>query len=171
MDKFTTFSTENNVWRMKGINVEKREFIRMAYSDGELRQHCRKVDNISFEEQLKLQKVLVEPQDGEESDMDSEQEEPVTKRPVPQPVLQPKNEQPQQTKRNRQIFKHLTVLQKEGISLPPIKPDLNAHRPPLTLFIELDDVFLHTFLCDENFGYMANPNSKEPEHEFLIQEN
>ena len=106
MDKFTTFSTENNVWRMKGINVEKREFIRMAYSDGELRQHCRKVDNISFEEQLKLQKVLVEPQDGEESDMDSEQEEPVTKRAVPQPALQLKNDQPQQTKRNRQIFKH-----------------------------------------------------------------
>jgi len=40
----------------------------------------------------------------------------------------------------------------------------------LTLFIELDDVFLHTFLCDENFGYMANPNSKDPEHEFLIEE-
>jgi hypothetical protein len=55
--------------------------------------------------------------------------------------------------------------------LPPLKPDPNAHRPPLTVFIELDDVFLHTFLCDENFGYMANPNSKEAEHEFLIQEN
>jgi hypothetical protein len=37
MDKFTTFSTENVVWAMKGINVEKQEFIRMAYSDGELR--------------------------------------------------------------------------------------------------------------------------------------
>jgi len=83
MDRFITFSTENVVWKMKGINVEKQEFIRMAYSDGELRKHCKKVDNISFEEQLKLQKVLVEPQDGEESDMDSEQEEPVSKRQVP----------------------------------------------------------------------------------------
>lgn len=41
----------------------------------------------------------------------------------------------------------------------------------MTVFIELDDVFLHTYLCDENFGYIANPNSKDPEHEFLIAEN
>jgi len=40
----------------------------------------------------------------------------------------------------------------------------------LTLFIELDDVFLHSFLCDENFGYMANPAAKDPEHEFTIGE-
>ena len=38
------------------------------------------------------------------------------------------------------------------------------------MFIELDDVFLHTFLCDENFGYMANPAAKDPEHEFFIDE-
>lgn len=31
--------------------------------------------------------------------------------------------------------------------------------------------FLHTFLCDENFGYMANPGAKEPEYEFFMQEN
>jgi TFIIF-interacting CTD phosphatase-like protein len=62
------------------------------------------------------------------------------------------------------------VLQKEGISLPPLPVDPNAHRPPLTLFLELDDIFLHTFLVDENFGHMANPNSKTPEHEFFIQE-
>lgn len=41
---------------------------------------------------------------------------------------------------------------------------------PLTLYMEIDDVFLHTFLCDENFGYMANPASKDPEHEFFLQE-
>ncbi len=40
----------------------------------------------------------------------------------------------------------------------------------MTLFIEIDDVFVHTFLCDENFGYMANPTAKDPEHEFLIEE-
>ena len=40
----------------------------------------------------------------------------------------------------------------------------------MTLFIEIDDVFLHTFLCDENFGYMANPAPKDPEHEFVIEE-
>jgi hypothetical protein len=45
----------------------------------------------------------------------------------------------------------------------------NKGLKPLTLFIELDDVFLHSFLCDENFGFMANPNAKDPEHEFLIE--
>lgn len=38
----------------------------------------------------------------------------------------------------------------------------------LSIFIEIDDVFLNTFLCDENFGYMANPASKDPEHEFFL---
>lgn len=46
----------------------------------------------------------------------------------------------------------------------------NNNLAPLTIFIELDDVFLHTFLCDENFGYMANPGAKDPEHEFTIEE-
>lgn len=46
----------------------------------------------------------------------------------------------------------------------------NNDLAPLTMFIELDDVFLHTFLCDENFGYMANPGAKDPEHEFTIEE-
>ena len=36
--------------------------------------------------------------------------------------------------------------------------------------MEIDDVLLHTFLCDENFGYMANPASKDPEYEFFLQE-
>lgn len=25
----------------------------------------------------------------------------------------------------------------------------------------------HTFICDENFGYISNPNAKDPEFEFL----
>ena len=40
----------------------------------------------------------------------------------------------------------------------------------MTLFFELDDVFLNTFICDENFGYMANPAAKDPEHEFFLSE-
>ena len=36
--------------------------------------------------------------------------------------------------------------------------------------MELDDVLLHTFICDENFGYIANPASKTPEHEFFMKE-
>lgn len=40
----------------------------------------------------------------------------------------------------------------------------------LSLFIEPDDFLLHTFICNENFGYMANPASKDPEHELFIEE-
>ena len=40
----------------------------------------------------------------------------------------------------------------------------------LTLFMELDDVLLHTFICDENTGYIAKPTFKEPEHEFMLNE-
>jgi len=40
----------------------------------------------------------------------------------------------------------------------------------LTLFMELDDVLLHTFICDENFGYISNPASKDPEFEFFMEE-
>lgn len=49
--------------------------------------------------------------------------------------------------------------------LPPQK-----HKGALTLFMELDDTILNTFLCDENFGYMANPSAKDPEHEFFLSE-
>lgn len=41
------------------------------------------------------------------------------------------------------------------VMLPPPK-----HPKALTLFFEIDDVFMNTFLCDENFGYMANPAAK-----------
>jgi len=40
----------------------------------------------------------------------------------------------------------------------------------LTLFLELDDVLMHTFICDENTGYIAKPIFKEPEHEFMLNE-
>ena len=29
---------------------------------------------------------------------------------------------------------------------------------------------LHTFICDENFGYISNPASKEPEYQFFLEE-
>jgi len=44
-----------------------------------------------------------------------------------------------------------------------------VNKDSLTLFFEVDDVFAHTFLCDENFGYLANPNGKDPDHEFLLE--
>jgi len=36
--------------------------------------------------------------------------------------------------------------------------------------MEIDDVLLHTFIYDENFGFMADPAAKEPEHKLLFNE-
>ena len=38
------------------------------------------------------------------------------------------------------------------------------------MFLELDDVLVHTFICDENTGYIAKPTFKDPEHEFMLAE-
>lgn len=37
----------------------------------------------------------------------------------------------------------------------------------LTLFMELDDTLLHTFIYDENFGFMSDPYPREPDHILL----
>lgn len=55
----------------------------------------------------------------------------------------------------------------QNVSLPDLP---NDEKDKLTLFIELDDVLLHSYICNENFGYLANPASKEPEHQFFMEE-
>ena len=66
--------------------------------------------------------------------------------------------------RRDRIFKYLTI-QDKLVNIPNVEQE-----GKLTLFMELDDVLLHTFICDENFGYIANPASKTPEHEFFVKE-
>ena len=61
--------------------------------------------------------------------------------------------------RKDKIFKFLTI-QDKNVSIPDQKLE---DKDKLTLFIEVDDVLLHTFICDENFGYISNPASKDPE--------
>lgn len=62
--------------------------------------------------------------------------------------------------RKDKIFKFLTI-QDKNVSIPDQKLE---DKDKLTLFIEVDDVLLHTFICDENFGYISNPASKDPEY-------
>jgi hypothetical protein len=38
-----------------------------------------------------------------------------------------------------------------------------VHKDSLTVFMELDDFFLHTYIYDENFGFMSDPAAKDPE--------
>lgn len=51
--------------------------------------------------------------------------------------------------------------------LPDLPPE---DKDKLTLYMELDDVLLHTYICDENFGYLGNPTGKDPEHQFFMEE-
>mmetsp|Transcript_6789 Transcript_6789/g.6024 ORF Transcript_6789/g.6024 Transcript_6789/m.6024 type:complete len:100 (+) Transcript_6789:120-419(+) len=37
----------------------------------------------------------------------------------------------------------------------------------MTVFIDLEDLLYHTFIYDENFGFMADPASKDPEFKVL----
>lgn len=62
--------------------------------------------------------------------------------------------------RKDKIFKFLTI-QDKNVRIPDQSIE---DKDKLTLFIEIDDVLLHTFICDENFGYISNPASKEPEY-------
>ncbi len=62
--------------------------------------------------------------------------------------------------RKDKIFKFLTI-QDKNVRIPDQSVE---DKDKLTLFIEIDDVLLHTFICDENFGYISNPASKEPEY-------
>lgn len=45
------------------------------------------------------------------------------------------------------------------MQLPARKPGDNR----LTLFMELDDTLLHTYIYDENFGFMSDPNPRDPD--------
>ena len=69
-------------------------------------------------------------------------------------------------KRKDRIFKHITV-QDKYVRLPDMEEE-DSNK--LTLYMEIDDLLLHAFICDEHFGYMANPGSKEPEHQFFFEE-
>ena len=66
--------------------------------------------------------------------------------------------------RRDRIFKYISVMDK-NVSVPTLK-DEDSHK--LTLYLELDDILLHTFICDENLGYLSAPSAKDPEYEFLV---
>ena len=40
----------------------------------------------------------------------------------------------------------------------------------MTLFLEIDDTLFHTFIYDENFGFMSDPYPREPDHILLYGE-
>jgi len=56
--------------------------------------------------------------------------------------------------RGKRIFAYLKMQDKD-VALPPKK-----HKDALTVYFEVDDLLFHTFLVDENLGYMTNPGAK-----------
>jgi len=58
------------------------------------------------------------------------------------------------------------------VFLPPVNSlyKETSKIGPLTLYLEIDDVLVNTFICDENTGYIAKPTFKDPEHEFMLNE-
>jgi len=56
-------------------------------------------------------------------------------------------------------------MQDKNVQIPD-----KEHPQALTVFMEMDDVFFHTFIYDENFGFMADPNAKDPEFKLRYME-
>ena len=44
------------------------------------------------------------------------------------------------------------------------------NKEALTVFMEIDDLLLHTFIYDENFGFMADPAARDPDHKMIVGE-
>lgn len=117
-----------------------------------------KVDNMEYKEQMSIQKKLVlEP--GIESDVSelSDVEGAVPRKSIEVDVNKPDLNLPQ-----RKIFKYITVQDKH-VFLPD-----KVNKDSLTLFMELDDIILHTYIYDENFGFMSDPAAKDPEYKLKL---
>ena len=50
-------------------------------------------------------------------------------------------------------------IQDKNVKLPEKK-----NKEALTVFMEIDDLLLHTFIYDENFGFMSDPAARDPDH-------
>ena len=121
----------------------------MLNADKLLDQYATKATNMTFEQQQEMKITIVEPADGEQSDYESDYEELSSL----EDAEKPSRQEIKLENRQKRIFKYLNVVDKT-VTIPDQKPAVKD-ADPLTLFIEIDDVFLHTFLVDENFGHMA----------------
>ena len=126
-------------------------------ADKLLEKYATRVQNTSYSDQQRIRKVLLEEAGGDDSEYESDFDELSTLEDQQQASrtgagAAAEGGRAATTKRQQdRIFKYLTI-QDKMVMLPP-----RTEGTKLTVFFELDDVFLHTFLCDENFGYMAKP--------------
>ena len=111
---------------------------------------------------------------GEESENESEAEgEAAAQRgSLESPIRTQSGDQQREQARQEQggnerirIFQYLKV-QEQNVKLPERRPGDNR----LALYLEIDDTILHTFIYDENFGFMSDPNARDPEYELEFGE-
>lgn len=148
------------------MKVEKKEKQKQTEKAPEIETTISqiKIENQSFEDQQKIRRQLLTEAGGDSaSDYESDVEE-IAK--AERGSRKQGDMFGEYAQRKDRIFKHLTVRDK-NVSIPDLP---EGEEGKLTLFMELDDVLLHTFICDENFGYIANPIQKDPEHEFFMEE-
>jgi len=121
-----------------------------------------KVENFSFETQKRLEKVILTEKGAESaSEFESDVED--------LPVDQEEKEEGSlgfYKKRKDRIFQYIRV-QDSSVSVPDLA---KGEQNKLTVFLELDDILLHSFVCDQNFGFLSQAVSKDPEHEFFLEE-
>jgi len=150
--------------------IKKKLAEKLLKADEFLQAFSKRGPNMSFEEQKTLRKVLVEAaEDGEETDYESDSEAIMERDQKAYDTLQDRQSE-KVVEANRGIFQYLSVMDTK-VMLPPMKQIYKkSENGPLTLFLELDDVLVHTFICDENTGYIAKPTFKDPEYEFMLKE-
>lgn len=95
---------------------------------------------MSYEDQLKIQKALLQAQGDETEGTGVDSDVEVTL----------------EEKFNRRLFNYIQIQDRVSI------PAQNEDKPRKTLFIEIDGVLAHIYVPDENTGYMTNPANIEP---------
>lgn len=108
--------------------------------------HLQEITPMSFEDQQNIVKILAQ-EKGDESDYDSDV-------PVDDEV-----------RFNRRLFNYIKI--QDRLELPPMREE---DKDKKTLFIEIDDLLIHTFIPDENVGYIANSASKDPDKTLFLKE-
>lgn len=104
------------------------------------------VTPMSYSEQQDIIQILAQ-EKGEESDYDSDVDVE------------------EEVRFNRRLFNYIKI--QEQSELPKMRPEDEGKK---TLFIEMDDLLIHTFIPDENIGYVTNSASKDPEKTLFLEE-
>lgn len=108
--------------------------------------YLSEVTPMSYEDQQNIQKVLAA-EKGDESDYDSDVDAPDI------------------AKYNRRLFNYIKI--QDRVDLPA---QTEFDKDKKTLFLEIDDLLIHTFIPDENIGYLQNSATKEPDKDLFLEE-